>query len=926
MSHQSSGLADLEKELVCSICTELLYQPLTLLDCLHTFCGSCVKEWFSAQGSRRSRTSPRFTCPSCRTEVRDTRPNATVTTLLDMVLSAHPDRDRATDEKAEIATRYTHGESVFPTLPSGGESAEEDGEDDRRIIEEVRELSLRESRAQARRETRRTGQTSRTRERSTHTERPEDGRSRRRRDDDTTRQRTLRPDDSDHTRRVEHQSSLRSLLSLSSDAETMEEEILRQILEDGLLDNINLDNLGPRQEEELSERIAEAYRRRHMRRPQSRQRQEHGREQRQEADGATRTHTRSESAHRTAEPTAATREHNVRRPPVSRPHLFDSAPTRPSTAGHQRRNSEQVDGRRRTSPVRTNQASASDEAIRPAARSSSDITADRHLTQAGRVRSESSSARPRRATESEQNISRTWVAGGRERSSSRQAATQSATNSPTSGSVPSSSSRRSTPTDHTLPSLSSPLVPVRSDRRTRPSSSRSNVPASPTVQFPEPSISCDRCGKDNIQYDLHKKCTICKEGNFHLCLRCYRSGRGCLRWNGFGASAHTTFQRIISSSTRRPVHINEPVHVLVWLKYQRPSETAHRTISGERQLTSDNPVRRLQSGLFCDTCQSSANDCFWECSQCNEGDWGFCNSCVNRGRCCTHALLPIRRITHSPHPSAPSITPPPAGSNILPTSSEVETFKILSFSTNCDICTYPIPASNTRYHCLECNGGDYDVCTNCYLKLVATGKINKENGHNGWRRCLAGHRMIVVGFEDREEGQRRVVVRDLVGGRALKDEHVAQSQLQSPTSSPATGGPVASPELGTGDWSWKDGPERRKKASRLRGGPVPTISTSGSTVSASDPSDPCHSSATTTPIQGIPPFRRFPPDGGVGLVVHALWSWYPEEEVEDELVFPRGAHITEAENINDDWFWGCYAGRTGLFPGSHVEVVREVLR
>ncbi|CAG7940245.1 unnamed protein product [Penicillium nalgiovense] len=922
MSLQSSGLADLEKELVCSICTELLYQPLTLLDCLHTFCGSCVKEWFSAQGSRRSRASPRFTCPSCRTEVRDTRPNATVTTLLDMVLSAHPDRDRAADEKAEIATRYTYGESVFPTLPSGGESAEEDGEDDRHLIEEVRELSLRESRAQARREARRT------RERSTHTERPaEDGRSRRRRDDDTTRQqRTLRPDDSDHTRRVEHQSSLRSLLSLSSDAETMEEEILRQILEDGLLDDINLDNLGPRQEEELSERIAEAYRRRHMRRPQSRQRQEHGREQRQEADAATRTHTRSESAHRTAEPTAATREHNVRRPPVSRPHLFDSAPTRPRTAGHQRRNSEQVGGRRRTSPVRTNQASASDEAIRPAARSSSDITADRHLNQAGRVRSESSSARPRRATESEQNISRTWVAGGRERSSSRQAATQSATNSPTSGSVPLSSSRRSTPTDHTLPSLSSPLVPVRSDRRTRPSSSRSNVPASPTVQFPEPFISCDRCGKNNIQYDLHKKCTICKEGNFHLCLRCYRSGRGCLRWNGFGASAHTTFQQIISSSTRRPIQINDPSHVLVWFKYQRPSETAHQTMSGERQYTSDNPVRRLQSGLFCDTCQSSANNCFWECSQCNEGDWGFCNSCVNRGRCCTHALLPIRRIAHSPPPSASSTTPPPAGSNTLPTSSEVETFKILSFSTNCDICTYPIPASNTRYHCLECNGGDYDVCTNCYLKLVATGKINKENGHNGWRRCLAGHRMIVVGFEDREEGQRRVVVRDLVGGRALKDEHVAQSQLQSPTSSPATGGPLASPELGTGDWSWKDGPERRKKASRLRGGPVPTISTTGSTVSTSDPSNAPHSSATTTQTQGIPPFRRFPPDGGVGLVVHALWSWYPEEEVEDELVFPRGAHITEAENINDDWFWGCYAGRTGLFPGSHVEFVREVLR
>jgi hypothetical protein len=86
------------------------------------------------------------------------------------------------------------------------------------------------------------------------------------------------------------------------------------------------------------------------------------------------------------------------------------------------------------------------------------------------------------------------------------------------------------------------------------------------------------------------------------------------------------------------------------------------------------------------------------------------------------------------------------------------------------------------------------------------------------------------------------------------------------------------------------------------------------------------SPSTGSPVnQQAPSFRRFPPDGGVGLIVHALWSWYPEDEVEDELIFPRGAEITEAENINDDWFWGCYAGRTGLFPGAHVTVVSEVV-
>lgn len=328
-------------------------------------------------------------------------------------------------------------------------------------------------------------------------------------------------------------------------------------------------------------------------------------------------------------------------------------------------------------------------------------------------------------------------------------------------------------------------------------------------------------------------------------------------------------------------------------------------------MTNDNPSRRLQSGFFCDICQSSANECFWKCSQCNEGDWGFCNHCANQGRCCTHPLLPIRRIAGSPLPFA-TTTPADTAINLIH-SLDTESYKILSFSTQCDICTYPIPASVTRFHCLKCNDGDYDVCTNCYLKLVATSKISKENGHGGWRRCLAGHRMIVVGFEDGDDGQRRVIVRDLVGGHALKDEHVGRS----PSSSPATGGPIASPELGTGDWSWKEGQERRKKASRMRG-PANAPSVNNST-----PDSPTPPTGTPT-SQHAPPFRRFPPDGGVGLIVHAIWSWYPEEEVEDELVFPRGANIKEVENINDDWFWGCYAGRTGLFPGAHVNVIREI--
>ncbi|OAA65919.1 sh3 domain containing protein [Niveomyces insectorum RCEF 264] len=103
---------DLEKELTCSICTELLYQPLTLLDCLHTFCGACLKEWFAWQ-ARAAETRPTppapgtpvFTCPACRDAVRSTKHNATVATLLDMLLTAQPDKRRRARPRSCGSTR-----------------------------------------------------------------------------------------------------------------------------------------------------------------------------------------------------------------------------------------------------------------------------------------------------------------------------------------------------------------------------------------------------------------------------------------------------------------------------------------------------------------------------------------------------------------------------------------------------------------------------------------------------------------------------------------------------------------------------------------------------------------------------------------------------------------------------------------------------
>ncbi|KAF9874157.1 putative ring finger domain-containing protein [Colletotrichum karsti] len=141
---------DLEKELTCSICAELLYQPLTLLDCLHTYCGACLKDWFSYR-SQQIENSPNpppagtniFTCPSCRAPVRDTRHNATVATLLDMFIAANPDRKRSDADMEEMSKKYKPGDKVLPRIRSPERTSEERRaeEEERRLLEEVREMS-----------------------------------------------------------------------------------------------------------------------------------------------------------------------------------------------------------------------------------------------------------------------------------------------------------------------------------------------------------------------------------------------------------------------------------------------------------------------------------------------------------------------------------------------------------------------------------------------------------------------------------------------------------------------------------------------------------------------------------------------------------------------------------------------------------------
>ncbi|KAF7904505.1 hypothetical protein EAF00_001839 [Botryotinia globosa] len=1007
---ENRGL-DLEKELTCSICTEVLYQPLTLLDCLHTFCGSCLKEWFSWQlvsvNNAQTPIPPGgtpYTCPSCRAPVRDTKHSSTIATLLEMFLARSPEKGRTAEEKEEVAAKYKAGDEVLPKWEQRDRSSRERRleDEDRRLMDEVRDLSLREvgvESSEARRERRRrerdgerlhnsrhhssrdhsrdnrnTDDTDRRRRREEHHERrrarqgtsalrPEPDRSdsegRRRGYSETESIRRHEETSRSAARQIEHQSSLRSLISSSDiDSREMEEEILRQIREEGLLDGIDLENIDVNQEDQISERIAEAFRRRQEERSRpdlSRRSESDTADRRRRSPRASLTDSGRETSgddtprttrrrrNQSSSPRSGSLSNEQSRPPPSISAVHASHLDVGLNSGGRRRQRTLSAPRSSTAPVPVIPPET-----RPAARSQTDLST---IPRTSSVQtSQPFRAHARRSTDS--NVRRMS-----ESSTSRESQPQTGSTTRTSNSsvvaspsesiprTPSSnllershsddmpelpdipdvpaplSIRANAPADifvasavpASVPYMDESLIPAPLSPHTpthlalfdkaaaltsgsRPSSSHSVGSRPRTQLYPEPSILCRRCQKTHIEYEVHYNCSTCLRGNYNICLSCYRSGAGCLHWFGFGYSAWTNWENQMQAG-KIPQAADRP-HMLTANRYLAPKMAAGGA-DGRKTLTTEDPQKRLQSGAFCASCLAWTNECYWRCDICNYGDWGFCNLCVNQGRSCTHSLLPL---TYKP---SESYTPPlsPMHDQQLPQSAtilqgpgvvDVGNFKPLTFSTNCDICRYPIQPSSTRYHCYSCTSavpdtqpGDYDICTTCYPKLVTSRRISGENGHNGWRRCLQGHRMVIVGFEDDRGGQRRVIVQDLVGGHSLDIEPMIYPSADH-----------TAPELQK--WSWGQDNDTFVR------------------LVTTDPSK-----VAPTSVPGLEIERSFPPDGGIGMSSLAIWSWWPAEGARDELLFPKGAEVRECKDVNGDWFWGCYMGAKGLFPAPYVRVLED---
>lgn len=704
--------------------------------------------------------------------------------------------------------------------------------------------------------------------------------SRRRTDDLRERQR----------RHIEHQSSLRSLISSSDaadiDMEREVEEFARQIQQEGLLDGLDLENIDLINNDELSRKITEAYRRRQR----ERERLRHEAVERSRATsrnshsgpsdprpqlGASSRSANRQTEHHSRSASATSQSDERSRPPISSrsTHLEVHEPRRRRRAASGSRD------RSSTLPVGPTQPE-----IRVGARSQTDLDA----------RSNSLNTSSRRPV----------IADGRSASTSDvPSSNQVLVQSPPSTALPFSaranglnifqsqdrttseantSSTRQRPADIvSAPPPEAPSTQLNPSLLASPPSSSGHQKHRSSL-FAEPAITCDRCRRDHIEYELHYNCGECKDGNYNLCLDCYRQGKGCLHWLGFGYAAFNRWERLRISDPSFP----EP-HKLMASRFLPPTAMVASAAEDRKAWSTEDPYERLQSGKFCALCLAWSNECYWRCDVCNEGDYGFCNECVNQGRCCTHSLLPL---AHQFALRSPGSLPPSPRSPSRPSSAtmmvglnaaSIGPFKVMTFITTCDVCRMPIAPTQSRLHCFTCvssiipdsRPGDYDICSQCYESLTSNGAISPENGPSGWRRCLQGHRMVVVGFQDGNGGQKRYTVHDLVGGRRLQVEAVPNE-----------------PDLQK--WLWYEGDEKRE---RLVAKDV------SHTIDASD--------------------TCFPPDGGLGLKASARWAWYPAPGNNDELLFPKGAEITEIEDANGEWFHGIYMGSKGLFPAPYVRIL-----
>lgn len=79
------------KEMNCGICLDVIYNCVTLLPCLHNYCGACISAWMKKK-----------VCPLCKEPINRLKKNPQMNSLIEMMLRLEPEKRKPDAEREEM--------------------------------------------------------------------------------------------------------------------------------------------------------------------------------------------------------------------------------------------------------------------------------------------------------------------------------------------------------------------------------------------------------------------------------------------------------------------------------------------------------------------------------------------------------------------------------------------------------------------------------------------------------------------------------------------------------------------------------------------------------------------------------------------------------------------------------------------------------
>jgi E3 ubiquitin-protein ligase CHFR len=88
-------MEEMGEQFDCGICYDIMHQAVSIMPCVHNFCGGCFSDWIKRQKD----------CPTCRNPIDGVSKCAPINSLIENFLHMNPDRIRDKEMVDEIGAK-----------------------------------------------------------------------------------------------------------------------------------------------------------------------------------------------------------------------------------------------------------------------------------------------------------------------------------------------------------------------------------------------------------------------------------------------------------------------------------------------------------------------------------------------------------------------------------------------------------------------------------------------------------------------------------------------------------------------------------------------------------------------------------------------------------------------------------------------------